>query len=268
MQKSLRILQSIPKHSYESSLFFEMMSKPVEDFMSHASSDDNNNKDEVVYDTIGKENPEEKCCRICLGNESEDTDSGENPLFAPCLCSGTMKYVHLNCMKEWVHAKRHSKEGDRVKSYNWKFLECELCKNKIHEEFEYKGRKYYLLEYSRPSEGHYIVLESFTNTPHKTIHVVTIPNELAKKKSSILVKVGRGTEVDIRITDISVSRFHSKIYFSKGEFYCIDNFSKFGTVALLRQPISLPQKGEHFFQIQVGKHLIELEAESHINCCY
>jgi pSer/pThr/pTyr-binding forkhead associated (FHA) protein len=108
-------------------------------------------------------------------------------------------------------------------------------------------------------------MESFTNTPHKTIHVVTIPSELARKKNKILVKVGRGTEVDVRITDISVSRFHSKIYFSKGEFYCQDNNSKFGTVALLRQPISLPQKGEHFFQIQVGKHLIELESESHIN---
>jgi len=96
--------------------------------------------------------------------------------------------------------------------------------------------------------------------------VISIPEELAKKKRDVLIKVGRGAEVDVRITDISVSRFHSKIYFSKGEFFCIDNYSKFGTVALLRQPISLPQKGEHFFQIQVGKHLIEVESESHLNC--
>lgn len=168
-------------------------------------------------------------------------------------------------MRQWIHNKRHSKETDLVKSYNWKFLECELCKNKIHEEFVFKGKRYYLLNYERPKSGHYMVLESFTNTPHKTIHVITIDQQMVARKKTSLIKVGRGTEVDIRITDISVSRYHSKIYFNQGEFYCIDNDSKFGTVALLRHPISLPQRSEHFLQIQVGKHLIEIEAESHLN---
>jgi hypothetical protein len=36
----------------------------------------------------------------------------------------------------------------------------------------------------------------------------------------------------------------------------VDNNSKFGTVALLRNPISLPQMSSYFFQIQVGKHLV------------
>jgi pSer/pThr/pTyr-binding forkhead associated (FHA) protein len=62
-------------------------------------------------------------------------------------------------------------------------------------------------------------MESFTNTPHKTIHVVVIPESVAKKKKEILIKVGRGTEVDIRITDISVSRFHARIQYAHGEFY-------------------------------------------------
>lgn len=110
------------------------------------------------------------------------------------------------------------------------------------------------------------MLESFTNTPHKTIHVVIIPSDLAKKKRQVLIQVGRGNEVDVRITDISVSRVHAHIYFHQGEFYCNDNNSKFGTVALLRNPISLPQKSEHLLQIQVGKHLLEVEAESHLNC--
>lgn len=63
------------------------------------------------------------------------------------------------------------------------------------------------------------MLESFTNTPHKTIHVVTVPQKYTKKKKELMIKVGRGTEADVRITDISVSRFHSKIYFYDGEFY-------------------------------------------------
>lgn len=113
-----------------------------------------------------------------------------------------------------------------------------------------------------------MVLESFTNTPHKTIHVLQMPENLVNRKKDVLVKVGRGTEVDVRITDISVSRYHSKIYFHQGEFYWVDNDSKFGTVALLREPISLPQKSDHIVQLQIGKHLIEIESESHLNLWY
>lgn len=261
------MLQNITRNSYESSLFFDIINNPVEDFMSE-KSDNKDKEDEVQVDMMPKSKSNEKVCRIWLGTEEENDDKEENPLFAPWICSGTMKYVHLECMQQWIQNKRHSKETEKVKSYNWKFLECELWKHKIHEEFEYKGRKYYLLNYERPKEGNYLVLESFTNTPHKTIHVIQISEQMAKSKSQVLIKVGRGTEVDVRITDISVSRYHSKIYFNKGEFYWIDNNSKFGTVALLRQPISLPQKSEHFFQIQVGKHLIEMESESHLNMCF
>jgi hypothetical protein len=33
-------------------------------------------------------------CRICLSEDYENI----NPLFSPCKCSGTMKYVHLGCL--------------------------------------------------------------------------------------------------------------------------------------------------------------------------
>jgi hypothetical protein len=251
-----------------------MLNNPDEDFMSgeEESEDEEKSKykdDEIIVDKILKAKNPDKICRICLGGDGDESEwTEDNPLFAPCICSGTMKYVHLECMQQWVHNKRHSKEVELVKSYNWKNLEWELWKHKIHEEFEFNGKKYYLLNYERPKEGEYIVLESFTNTPHKTIHVITVPQNYIRKKKELLIKVGRGTEADVRITDISVSRFHSKIYYYNGEFYWNDNNSKFGTVVLLRQPISLPQRAEHFFQLQVGKHLIEVESESHMNCWY
>lgn len=122
-----------------------MLKTPIEDFESEKSEKSSKkgiqDDDEVVIDKIQKGKNPEKLCRICLGCDGEESDSNDdNPLFAPCVCSGTMKYVHLECMKEWVHNKRHSKECDKVKSYNWKFLECELCKHKIHEEFEYNQK--------------------------------------------------------------------------------------------------------------------------------
>jgi len=47
---------------------------------------------------------------VCRGGATE-----EQPLFYPCLCSGSIKYVHQDCLVEWL---KHSK-----KKY------CELCKH-------------------------------------------------------------------------------------------------------------------------------------------
>ena len=63
-------------------------------------------------------------CRICL---CEDTDKA-NPLFSPCKCAGTMGFIHLSCLKEWLNSKKIIKESEYTKTYFWKNLECELCK--------------------------------------------------------------------------------------------------------------------------------------------
>jgi pSer/pThr/pTyr-binding forkhead associated (FHA) protein len=53
-------------------------------------------------------------------------------------------------------------------------------------------------------------------------------------------KIGRGHDVDVRITDISVSRLHGLIKKTpKGYFYIQDNHSKFGSLALIRNPVQL-----------------------------
>lgn len=64
-------------------------------------------------------------CRICL---SED-EYPEHELIQACQCAGSMKYIGLSCIKQWLHGKRHCKETRVVNSYIWKNLECELCKS-------------------------------------------------------------------------------------------------------------------------------------------
>lgn len=66
----------------------------------------------------------QKVCRICLGEEN-DLD---NELICPCKCAGTMKYIHIECLREWLNSKKLIYNGERVKSFFWKALECELCK--------------------------------------------------------------------------------------------------------------------------------------------
>lgn len=41
-------------------------------------------------------------CRFCL---QEDEKDRYNPFIAPCNCSGSIQYVHFNCIKQWrIHA--------------------------------------------------------------------------------------------------------------------------------------------------------------------
>jgi E3 ubiquitin-protein ligase DOA10 len=67
---------------------------------------------------------EETVCRICLCEEEEG-----NPLISPCDCKGGVKYIHVECIKEWLESKKHKKETAYVNSYIWRGLECELCKS-------------------------------------------------------------------------------------------------------------------------------------------
>lgn len=52
------------------------------------------------------------------------------------------------------------------------------------------------------------------------------------------IKLGRGHECEIRITDISVSRNHACIKNVGNSFYLFDNKSKFGTL-VKSEPLSL-----------------------------
>ena len=48
------------------------------------------------------------------------------------------------------------------------------------------------------------------------------------------VRLGRGHQCEIRVTDISVSRTHSEIMLENGKFYVKDLKSKFGTLVKFR----------------------------------
>lgn len=55
------------------------------------------------------QNADPDTCRICRGESTPD-----EPLFYPCKCSGSIKYVHQDCLMEWLS---HSQKKH-----------CELCK--------------------------------------------------------------------------------------------------------------------------------------------
>ncbi len=58
-------------------------------------------------------------------------------------------------------------------------------------------------------------------------------------KDSNQVKIGRASDADVRITDISVSRNHAELKLINGEFYISDCHSKFGTLARVRNNLKI-----------------------------
>jgi E3 ubiquitin-protein ligase DOA10 len=69
----------------------------------------------------------QEVCRICLSEDVTNT----NPLISPCKCAGTMKMIHIDCLREWLNSKCTIKQNGAVKTYCWKAIECELCKEKL-----------------------------------------------------------------------------------------------------------------------------------------
>lgn len=73
-----------------------------------------------------------------------------------------MKFIHIECLREWLNSKRSYKENSAVKTYCWKALECELCKRKFPDKiFSESGSYIDLISFNRP-QYEYIVLESVT----------------------------------------------------------------------------------------------------------
>ena len=181
-----------------------------------------------------------------------------------------MSHIHLECLREWLNSKRSKKITDNVSTYCWKALQCELCNvrfpsrvfpdgtsitdklNLTQKQLKKMGDPIEILEYECP-EKDFLVIESVTLQNIRIIHVIVM-------KDKTFIKVGRGHDAEIRVTDISVSRFHAKINRSDlGEYYVEDNRSKFGTLIQLRRPFLLEKNKMNY--IQMGRSMIKVKIE-------
>lgn len=203
-------------------------------------------------------------CRICLCEE----EYPDHELIQPCQCAGSMKYIGLSCIKQWLHGKRHHKETQVVNSYIWKGLECELCKSPFKDLITGKnGNQINLLNFKIYEESmNYMVIESVTATTSKTIHVLNFD-------ANPTIKVGRAQVAEVRITDISVSRHHSTLrLISDGSVTLSDNYSKFGTLLLLNKPLAIIPSHEGTY-MQIGRTMLSINSKSRltllqkITCC-
>ncbi|KAE8581099.1 hypothetical protein XENTR_v10024668 [Xenopus tropicalis] len=111
-----------------------------------------------IQESLLQEDSEEEegdLCRICQTGMTTPS----NPFIEPCKCSGSLQYVHQDCMKKWLIAKIDS--GSSLDSVTT----CELCKETLDlnlEDFDilelYRAHASERAEYEFISSGLYLVV--------------------------------------------------------------------------------------------------------------
>lgn len=201
---------------------------------------------------------EKPTCRICLGDEYTELD----PLINPCKCSGTMKYLHLNCLRQLIDSKIQKTVGDIVTVISFKTLACDICKSLFPENVKIKKRIYTIIDLHRPPNNYMIIEGIVKEAPDmKSIFVLTF-------RDGRPIKIGRASDADVRLSDISVSRSHAVISINKGNVILTDTKSKFGTLVnssnrlcILPNKQLCIQKGNIFL-----KFFIKLKLCSMLSC--
>ena len=173
-----------------------------------------------------------------------------------CNCKGGLNYAHFECIKHWMKTKLIQKENTKntVKTYYIQSFNCEICKSPYPFRFKINNNDkiYDLIEIERPINTNYIVLESLNqikeNCNIKSIHIISLTNN-----EDIII--GRGHDCDVRIKDISVSRYHSKVKYNtdNNSLLIRDLKSKFGTLILIKTPFEIRETT----QLQIGRTYIK-----------
>ena len=165
-----------------------------------------------------------------------------------------MKYIHLHCLKLLIQSKIKKTETESCKVFTFKTLECEICKMVFPEKIKIKGTAFYIIDFEKPDKDYIILDGLIKETPEeKSVFIVHFKN---KKE----IKIGRATDANIRLSDISVSRAHAVISQYNESFYLHDTNSKFGTLIsagnkfciLYNKPFSV-QKGNILFEFMMKK---------------
>ena len=217
--------------------------------------------DEKKYNGI-----KNKYCRICY---MEENDPNGNPLLNPCICSGSMKYIHYTCLKHWINNKCYSKVeiNNDCSILKVKPVECELCKTKFPDLIIKNGNVFNISEF-KPDYSNYFIFESLTLDRNKNKYYYVI--SLGKNEKNKKIYVGREKESNILFSDISVSRTHCIFKIENKKIYIYDNDSTFATLVLIQTPIIKMNENLDLY-IQIGRTFFALnvinKSKSSFFCC-
>ena len=205
-----------------------------------------------------------KICRICYSEE----ESEDNPLIQPCICSGSMKYIHLDCLRHWLKTSifEQIEDTNYCCIYLYRTPECELCKTKYPDFMRHNGKLYEIIDLQSKFDS-YLLIETITYDKNQNKYLYSVSLD----QHDDCITIGRGHDCNLLLTDISVSRWHCYINIDKKtkQLTIKDNNSKFGTLILVKNKI-MNLCLELKLCIQVGRTYLEIlmkEPPSFFSCC-
>ena len=131
-----------------------------------------------------------------------------------------------------------------------KDLSCELCSAALPSFITYQSQKISLLSLTYPTKN-YIILEEYRpdRLLKQGLHIISLDeNQFGT--------IGRGHDCDIKISDISVSRKHSKVRMHNNEFFIEDTKSKFGTLEKINSSFIIRKNTD--ITLQMNRTVIRL----------
>jgi hypothetical protein len=220
-----------------------------------------------------------KTCRICY---MEETNKKTNPLIKPCKCSGSMKYIHYECLLHWLKTKvlitnNVYCDNGFYAIYSLNLIECELCKNHLPNYIKHNNRIYSLIDYDKfdkkkpkqkeekKENGNYIIFDEITSGKQGYKY-----RYFVKFDENNVLKIGRGLEMQLILNDISVSRNHCQLKIDEdGKIILQDSNSKFGSLVLIQADMIEILKGKPLI-IQVGTNYLNIKlmlSKNLFGCC-
>ncbi len=166
----------------------------------------------------------QKICRICLGTFFQK----ENPFISPCLCKGTMEFVHLHCLQKNIKSKliKFDNLNDLIRIYYFSNFSCELCGMIYPKSIYLKEKKisFQIFDFNLPLTN-FIFMESISNN-NKNYEIAFYVLDFNKSE-----KISIGKEnVDLILDDNLINYYQCDIYLDKGAFYINDHNFDGGTL--------------------------------------
>ena len=186
----------------------------------------NNNNNNIIFNT---EPNETHYCRICYQKEISKND----PLICPCKCYGSMKFVHLSCLKNNINLKIHKKHDKYYDMYLYQNYNCEICLATFPKYLIIKNKKINLLDIDISNYKNYAFCD-LIQYDEKNDYIFHIGYLVLRLENNIPIKIGRKKENDVIFNDLSISGNHCELICKDNILYLKDLGSKYGTMKYIQ----------------------------------
>ena len=190
------------------------------------NNNNNNNQKNIIYNT---EPNDAHYCRICYQKEVNRND----PLICPCKCYGSMKFVHLSCLKNNINLKIHKKHEKYYDMYLFQNYNCEICLSTFPKYLIIKNKKINLLEIDISNYKNYALID-LIQYDDKNDYIFHIGYLVLRLENDIPIKIGRKKENDVIFNDLSISGNHCELISKYNIVYLKDLGSKYGTMKYIQ----------------------------------